>query len=492
MDPALANEDLIPVPAERRTWRAVHFMALWVGMCVCIPSYMIASSLIQGGMNVTQAVLTVFLGNAIVLVPMILNGHVGAKYGIPFPVYSRLSFGVMGANIPAILRAIVACGWFGIQCWIGGSALYTMLTVIFPALKIAASDLIPGLGVAPLPLLCFLAFWAVNVLLIFKGVEAIKKLETYCAPVLILSGLLLLYWAFANADGLAGLLAAPSQFASDAEFWKFFFPALTGMVGFWATLSLNIPDFTRYARDQKAQMVGQALGLPSTMTLIAFIGVAVTMASSVIYGEAIWDPVALIGRFENPLTVFFAMGIIALATLAMNVAANVVAPANDFANLAPKHIDFKRGGVITAIIGMLIMPWKLIADPSGYIFTWLVGYSALLGPVAGILLIDYYLVRRMRVVTSDLYIRGGRYEYSNGYNPVALIALVLGILPNLPGFLDQIHAVPDGYFPVQLTDLYHFAWFIGLAVSGLAYYLLMTMRATDDVHNATETSGETG
>jgi NCS1 family nucleobase:cation symporter-1 len=472
-DASLSNHDLAPVPAERRTWNTWNFLALWVGMCVCIPSYMIASSMIEGGMSAMQAILTVFVGNVIVLVPMILNGHVGVQYGIPFPVYSRISFGVLGANIPALLRAVVACGWFGIQTWLGGVALFHILEVFWPGATSFPYTMPAFMGVDLIPFLCFFAFWGLNVFIIFKGIESIKHLESFCAPLLILSGLALLWWAYTEANGFGGLFEAPSKFKTDREFWAFFVPSLTAMVSFWATISLNIPDFTRYAKSQKAQILGQTLGLPTTMTLIAFIGVAVTGASVIIYGEALWDPLALIGRFENPVVVVVSMAAIAMATLAMNVAANVVAPANDLANLAPSKIDFKRGGLITALIGLIIQPWKILADPSNYIITWLVGYSALLGPIAGILLTDYFIIRRCRVAVSELYQRQGRYTYKNGYNPAAIIALMAGILPNVPGFLIQIQLVPPDTFPTIMTDLYHFAWFIGLAVSSLCYYALM-------------------
>jgi nucleobase:cation symporter-1, NCS1 family len=472
-DAELTNHDLMPVPPSGRTWSVLNFTALWIGMCICIPSYMIASSLIEGGMNVAQALLTVFLGNVIVLVPMILNGHVGVKYGIPFPIYARLSFGVKGANIPALLRAIVACGWFGIQCWIGGTAIFTMLSAIWPGAANFPTVLPEAMGVKLLPFLCFLVFWGINLLLIHKGIESIKKLETFCAPVLILSGLGLLLWAGQAAGGFASMLSAPSQFKTSAEFWNFFIPSLTGMVGFWATLSLNIPDFTRYAKDQRSQIVGQALGLPTTMTLIAFIGVAVTSASFSIFGTRIWDPITLVGKIDNPFIVFASMLLICVATLAMNVAANVVAPANDFANLAPSKINFKRGGTLTALIGLVIMPWKLIADPSGYIFTWLIGYSALLGPVAGILLADYFWVRNSSVQVDELYRMKGAYTYQNGYNPTALIALTLGVLPNIPGFLAQIKVLNESAVPGVFMEIYHYAWFAGLAIAGIAYAALM-------------------
>jgi nucleobase:cation symporter-1, NCS1 family len=469
----LINHDLAPVPQSGRTWTTLNYLALWVGMSVCIPTYMIASSLIQGGMNVGQAVLTVFLGNLIVLIPMILNGHVGVQYGIPFPIFARASFGVKGSNIPALLRAVVACGWFGIQTWIGGSTLYVILKIFWPAADSFPTVLPAFMGVSLIPFLCFMVFWAINVFLMWKGIECIKRLETYCAPFLILCGLALLYWAYVNANGFGGMLHAESKFKTSAEFLAFFFPALTGMVGYWATLSLNIPDFTRYARDQRSQMIGQALGLPTTMTLFAFIGVAVTSATVVIYGESIWDPVVLIGKFGNPALIIFAMLVICLATLTMNVAANVVAPANDFANLAPHKIDFKKGGYITAVLGILMMPWKLLADPSGYIFTWLIGYSALLGPVAGILLTDYFILRHCKLKVDDLYRHEGLYAYGNGYNIRAVVALIVGILPNIPGFLVQIKAIDAGSVPDMLTGIYHYAWFVGLFLAGAVYYLLM-------------------
>jgi len=473
MDKGLCNPDLAPVSNDKRNWGTLNFFSLWVGMAVCIPTYMISASLIQGGMNWIQALITVLVGNVIVLIPMILNGHVGAKYGIPFPVFARASFGILGSNIPAMLRAVVACGWFGIQCWIGGSAIYTILLLLSPNLADFPAVLPAFVGVGLIPFLCFLVFWVINVFIIWKGVDCIKKLETVCAPFLIFCGLALLGWAYLKADGFGAMLETPSRFASTGEFFDFFVPALTGMVGFWATLSLNISDFTRYAKDQRSQFRGQIFGLPTTMTLFAFIGIAVTSATVVIFGEAIWDPVLLVRRFDSTTVVLGSMVAIGIATLSTNVAANVVGPANDFSNLAPAYINFKRGGYITGIIGILMMPWKLLADPSGYIFTWLIGYSALLGPIAGILLIDDFLVRKTQLVTEDLYRWDGIYSYYRGYNLRAVLALVLGILPNIPGFLVQINVLSSTSVPVFFTEVYHYAWFIGLFVSGVSYYGLM-------------------
>jgi nucleobase:cation symporter-1, NCS1 family len=473
MDPSLYSEDLAPVPAESRHWNTWNYAALWVSMSLCIPTYMLASSLIEGGMNWWQAIVTIFLGNAIVLVPMILNGHAGAKYGIPFPVLARASFGVTGANIPAILRAIVACGWFGIQTWIGGNALFQMLRAWWPAAEGLPAVFPASWGLATGPAITFLLFWLLNMYIVRLGVESIRRLLVFKAIFLPLAALALLFWAISVANGLGPILSQPAAFTDSAQFWAYFFPALTGMVGFWATLSLNIPDFTRYAVSQEAQIKGQTIGLPPSMTLFAFIGVAVTSATAIVYGHTIWDPLVLAGKFENKLLVSFAMIAVAISTLATNIAANIVSPANDFANLAPSKINFTTGGYITGILGILIFPWKLVADPSGYIFTWLIAYSSLLGPVGGIMIADYYFIRGKNLVLNDLYSKTGVYSYSNGINWAAVIALLAGIAPNVPGFLSTIGAIGADTLPGWLTQLYHYAWFVGFFMSGAVYFILM-------------------
>ncbi len=476
-DPSLINKDLAPVPQSKRKWGTWNYAALWISMSLCIPTYMLASSLIGGGMNWWQAILTIFLGNTIVLIPMILNGHAGAKYGIPFPVFARASFGTAGANIPAILRAIVACGWFGIQTWIGGSAIYYILRAWAPSLPAISTDsLFPN----TVPFICFMAFWLLNMFIVYLGVESIRKLLVFKAIFLPVAALALLFWAISAAHGLGPILHQPSKLYG-SSFWKYFFPALTGMVGFWATLSLNIPDFTRYAKSQKAQITGQAIGLAPSMTMFAFIGVVVTSATAIIYGSTIWDPVLLAGKFENKMMVTFAMLAIAISTLATNIAANIVSPANDFSNLSPKKINFKLGGYITGVIGILIFPWKLVADPSGYIFTWLVGYSSLLGPVGGILIADYYFIRRQQLSVNDLYSHKGQFRYNNGVNPKAILALLLGIFPNVPGFLAQvkvIHIENSAQWFKNWAGLYDYAWFVGFFVSGIVYWLLMKNTVT--------------
>jgi len=471
-DYSLINADLAPVPLEKRTWNTWNYAALWISMSLCIPTYMLASSLIQGGMNWWQSILTIFLGNTVVLIPMILNGHAGAKYGIPFPVFARSSFGTRGANIPALLRAIVACGWFGIQAWIGGYAIYLMVKVWFAGFTLP--QIFPTwVGLETAPALCFFLFWLLNMFIVYLGVESIKKLLVFKAYFLPLAALALLFWAISAGNGLGPILSQPSKFSTTGDFFTFFFPALTGMVGFWATLSLNIPDFTRYAKSQQAQVNGQIIGLPPSMTLFSFIGVVVTSATVIIYGETIWDPLVLAGRFENKLLVSIAMIAIAISTLATNIAANIVSPANDFSNLSPRHINFRTGGYITGVLGILILPWKLIADPNGYIFTWLIAYSSLLGPVGGIMIADYYFIRHKQLDVHDLYNSKGRYTYSNGFNGKAILALLIGIVPNVPGFLLQVKLVSGNAFPAWITGLYHYAWFVGFIISGFVYWLLM-------------------
>jgi NCS1 family nucleobase:cation symporter-1 len=475
----LTNEDLAATPPEKRTWEMKHFAALWVGMAVCIPTYTMASGLIDQGMNWWQALLCVALGNTIVLVPMLLNAHAGAKYGVPFPVFARASFGVMGANVPALLRALVACGWFGIQTWLGGQALWQLLLAMAPGVEgpLSSAAMKGAIGIHPGELLGFAVFWGVNLYFIVKGTESIKFLELYSAPFLIVVGLVLLAWAWVKADGFGPILSQPSKFTSTGEFMATFIPGLTAMVGFWATLSLNIPDFTRYARSQRDQVAGQALGLPTTMVLFSFIGVAVTSATPIIFGEVIWDPVKLLGKVGGPLVTLISMLALSVATLSTNLAANVVSPANDFSNLAPGKISYKTGGIITAILGAVIFPWKLIESSGGYIFTWLIGYSALLGPVAGIMVADYFLVRRRELAVDDLYKRGGQYEFSGGVNWKAMLALAIGVAVNVPGFLAEAVPGMKDSVPGFWRTLYTYAWFVGFLLSGALHYVLATASA---------------
>ena len=470
----LWNLDLAPTQSEQRTWDWINISALWIGMVVSVPAYLLASGLIQQGMAWWQAVLTVLAGNVVVMIPMMLNGHAGAKYGVPFPVLLRASFGTAGAKLPALLRGLVACGWFGIQTWVGGFAIYQILNAVTESAFVGSN--IPFLGIDVSQLVCFLAFWVLQIVFISRGTESIRWLETLAAPFLILTALALLVWAYIQADGFGDMLTKPSAFVAGGEkegqFWQVFWPGLTAMVGFWATMTLNIPDFTRFARSQKDQFIGQAIGLPLPMAMLALVSVFVTSATVIIFSEAIWDPVVIAGRLGGTGVI---IGLIALtiATLTTNLAANVVAPANGFSNLAPRLISFRLGGYITAGLGIAIMPWKLLESAGSYLFVWLIGYSSLLGPVAGIMITDYFFIRKCELNTDALYDENGEYAYRKGWNISALIALTFGVAPNLPGFLNAINVLEN--VPAIFVTIYHYAWFVGALIAGSSYYLFMRM-----------------
>jgi NCS1 family nucleobase:cation symporter-1 len=461
----LWNHDLAPTAIERRTWSTYNIAALWIGMSVVITTYTLASGLISQGMNWWQAMATILLGNCIVLIPMVLNAHAGTKYGISFPVLCRASFGVRGANVAAMLRAVVACGWFGIQTWIGALALNALFGAAWSGWK----DLPGNVAIA------FAIFWGIQVLVILRGTEGIKILESWSAPLLLGGGALLLWWGISRGGGFTRVMGQSATLRQGhGAFWTLFPAALTANVGYWATLSLNIPDFTRYAKSQRSQMLGQALGLPTTMTAFAFIGVAVTSATIVVFGQAIWDPVVLVSKIGGAWVIIFSALIVLAAQLTTNMAANVVSPSNDFSNLSPRRISYVTGGLITAVIGILMMPWKLYADAAAYIFTWLLGYSSLMGALGGILIADYWVIRKQRLSLPDLFKLEGRYTYDRGVNWRAIAALIIAVAPVVPGFG---HAVmtPGGIVahPDIFDHLYSYAWFVTFGLSFVVYLALM-------------------
>ena len=455
----LHNKDLAPVPVSRRTWNTYNYAALWISMAHCIPTYMLASALMAAGMNWWQALVTILLGNTIVLIPILLNSHPGTRYGIPFPVFARAAYGTYGSNLPALMRALVACGWFGIQAWIGGEALFTFFAALIPGWKTLLG---PGFwGHSTTEWLSFLLFWGINVFIIYRGMDLLRKVENWAAPFVLVMTTVLLVWAVRQAKGFGPLLEQPGKLNSLAAFLPVFVPSLTAMIGYWATLSLNMPDFTRFGRSQREQMIGQVVALPTTMSAFAAMGVLITSATVIIYGRAIWDPVQLVSQFKAPVVVAISMFTAVVATLAVNIAANVVSPANDFANAFPKVISFKTGGLITGIIGILMQPWRLLADPSGYIFTWLLGYSGGLGSIAGVLIADYWLVRRCRLRLEDLYLTDGVYRYTGGWNAKAVGATLAGCALAWGGLVVE-----------PLKPLYSYAWFVGFFVAGALYWLL--------------------
>lgn len=447
----LWNEDLRPATREEHSWRGINFTALWLGMCLIIPSYTMASGMIALGMNWWQAVLTIFLGNCIVLIPILLNSHAGTKFGIPYPVFARVWFGSRGAHIPAIARAIVAAGWFGINTWIGTTSIDALLLKIFPGWQNF------GLHTA----VVFAFFWALNVVVGMKGPEAIKWLASIASPIVGIASIALFIWAIVHIHGLGPIMTAPSKFHSAGEFFAIFFPALTGVIAFWATLALNIPDFARQAKSQKSMMVAQGLTLPLTMTIFSFIGIFVTSATVVIFGKALWQPVDLLSKFPT-FIVFLGAVVIVISSLTINVGANLVAPARAAENLWPRHINFAIGAVITGLFALAMQPWFLMANFSNLIFGFLGGYGALLGPIDGIAIADYWIVRRRHLALTELYSKHGRYSYSSGFNKNSIYALIVGIVIPLLGL-----------FIPGLRLLWDNAWTIGLLLAIAVYSYLM-------------------
>lgn len=458
------NHDLAPIPVSKRNWSTYNYAALWVSMSACIPTYMLSSSLIANGMNWWQAVVTILLGNIIVLAPILLNSHPGTKYGIPFPVFARAAYGTYGSNLPALMRAVVACGWFGIQAWIGGQALHVFFKSVFPGWETSLGG--PIAGHVPGEWIGFALFWGLNILIIYKGMDLLKKVEGLAAPFVMIMCFSMVIWAVSAAHGFGGMLGDGGKFPTLSAFLPVFIPNLTAMIGFWATLSLNMPDFTRFGKSQKEQTVGQVVALPTAMTVFASMGIVITSCALVIYpntsGQELWDPVKLIGHFSNPLVVAIAMFTVAVATLAVNIAANVVSPANDFANAFPRWISFRTGGLITGILGILMCPWLLVADPSGYIYKWLIGYSGGLGAIGGVLIADYWIVRKQKLNLADLYLQKGEYTYNNGWNWKAVAATCIGC------FFAWIGVVVD-----LMKPLYDYGWFVGFAMAGVSYLAMM-------------------
>ena len=485
----LHNADLAPVPIARRTWTTYNYVALWIGMAHNIPTWLLASGLVALGMAWYQAIFTIMVANIIVLAPMLLNSHAGTKYGIPYPVFARASFGVFGANLPALLRAGVACGWFGIQTWIGGGAVYTLMGAILGDWWKNAAPITIGFGTAasqPWTMwLSFIVFWGLNILIILRGMDAVRRFENWAAPFVFAVAVLLLVWMTIQAGGLGPLVQDHGTLGWGSDFWfKVFPPSLMGMIAFWSTLSLNMPDFTRFGRSQRQQALGQALGLPTTMTIFPLIAVLVTSATVVVYGKAIWDPVALTGQFTNPFVVVFALFTLAVATLSVNVAANIVSPSYDFSNAWPSRINFRTGGLITGVVGILIQPWNLLADPHVYIFTWLGTYGGATGAIAGVLIADYWYVRRTSLRLADLYKPSGVYSYVRGWNWKAVAALIVGIVFAIGG--SYTAAGTDGPFPANgiipvLKPLADYSWAVGLVVAFAIYAILTKIPAGSEV-----------
>ena len=461
------NDDIAPTRAAQRTWSKWHVASLWVGMAICVPTYTLGGVLTAYfGLSVAEALWTILIANIVVLIPLTLNAFPGTRYGIPCPVVLRASFGIIGSNVPSLVRALVACGWFGVQTLFGGIAIHLFLSAMFPAWATLG-----GTG----EVIGFFIFWVANIAVVIRGSESIKLLEALAAPLLLLVALGLLFWALPKIS-VSALLAVPATRPEGAPLIGYFMAGLTAMVGFWATLSLNIPDFSRFAKSQRAQVYGQIIGLPLTMFLFAGLGVVLTAASVELVGESISDPINLIGKIDSPLWVTLSMAMIILATISTNTAANIVSPTNVFQNVAPKLINENRGVILTGIIGIILMSWELLkrlglldTDVSleSLYSNWLIGYSSLLGPIAGIMIVDYFLIKKQQYNVLALYQDNAGYPAWNAAGFIAfLVPVGLTIAALLADSLDI--TVLERY----LSWFYDYGWFTGSALGGLIYYVV--------------------
>ena len=470
-DSPFANEELLPTTVTNRKWTTYNYAALWMGMAHNIPSYLLASGLVALGMDWLQAFLTITLANIIVLVPLLLNSHAGTKYGIPFPVFARAYYGLRGANLAALLRAFIACGWFGIQTWVGGQAIFVIVGVLAGQAWTGAAQI----GGHPWTMwLSFAVFWLAQMLLIWRGIEALRRFENWAAPLVTVAFLALMIWVVTQIGGFGPIFTQPSKLGWGTNFWVVFAPSLMGMIAFWATLSLNMPDFTRFGGSQRKQVLGQIYGLPTTMAFISMISIIVTSGTVVLYGQAIWDPVEVASRFTSPIAVIIGLLMAVLATISANVAANVVSPSYDFSNALPRWLNFRTAGLVTGIIGILIQPWRLVADPRTYIFTWLGFYGGVLASVAGVLIAGYWVVGRTELNLIDLYRPEGQYWFSAGWNWRAVAATLLGALVAVGGAYSAPGSgpfPPDGLIPL-LKPFYDYSWMVGLLVGFLVYLAL--------------------
>lgn len=472
-DSRFFNEDLAPVPFAGRTWHTYNYAALWMSIAHGIPTYYLASGLIDMGMSWVQAVGIIGLGNLIVMIPLLLNSHAGAKYGIPFPIIARAAFGIRGSNIPALIRAISACGWFGIQTWVGGQAIFTLSTVFLGSWWSEAGEI----GGHPWTMwLSFGIFWLIQMALVLRGIESIRQLENWAAPLILVVAFVLMVWVMNLSGDVGAVLTPHSELGWGPEFWRIFPGALMGMIAFYATMSVNISDFTRFAKSQKAHVVGQSVGLTPTVVLFTTIGALTTAATVEVWGRAIWDPVELVGMIPNALVVFFSLLCVIIATVAVNVAANTVGPAYDFSNAFPRLVSFKTGGLITGVIAILMQPWNLMASSNLYIFVWLGITGAFLGSVGGILVTEYWVNRKRYLHVEELYLDGGRYTYWRGFNWRAMTAMVAALVLSIGGAYSD--PATGGPFPEHgvipfLKPLFDLNWAVAF-LTGLIVHLVLS------------------
>jgi NCS1 family nucleobase:cation symporter-1 len=508
----LDSPDLRPIPPEARTWQWRSLASVWAGIVFCVPSYLLSCGMLEHGMGWWQAVLVVLAGNLVLWIPMVMIGHAGTRYGIAYPVLLRASFGTLGARLPVLLRTAVAVGWFGVQTSVGGFAIYHLLNLMLGGLLEGSA--LPLVGVSFWQLNCFLGFWLLQVWFLRRwGMDGVHKLAWYGAPALLAAGLLLVLWAWVQADGFASILSSTSRFADGqsmhGQAMDVFPPLLAQMVALWMLLAINIPDYTRYVRDQGQQLLGQFVGLPLGIAFFSLVGVTVPFATVDIFnaeeiaaatGAAAAAGAAAAVGISDPLEVIGLMGgfarvlgllALVLAAFTTNLFAHLVPASTGLVALRPQQLDFSKAATVAACAALLLLPWRIVEWSGGTVFIWLAGLGAMLSPVVGILIADYFLLRRRQLDVAALYQHPGPYSYFRGWSLTALFALLVGNLLAVPGFLMSIDlatawpqccptqtcedmAAACGGLTVSpaLENLYPYTPILGLLVGGLVYGLL--------------------
>ncbi|MGH3087480.1 MAG: NCS1 family nucleobase:cation symporter-1 [Rubrobacteraceae bacterium] len=461
----LYNEDLRPLGDDERGWSTYSLFATWMADVHSIGGYTMAAGLFFLGLAGWQVFLALMVGILAVYYFMNLISVAGQRQGVPYPVLARISFGVFGANIPALIRAVIATFWYGIQTWLASVAVVILVLQIFPGLEPLTES--SFLGLSTLGWGCFLAMWLAQLLVLRHGMDSIKTLVDWSGPAIYVAMFALAAWIWYEA-GSDMSFTLGSRELGIGETVLLFFTAVALVVNYFSTLMLNFCDFSRWAPSESMVRKGNFWGLPVNFMLFSAVVVITTAGSIAVYGEAITDPVELVA--EIPSTVAIALGALtfALATIGINIVANFVGPSYDFANAFPKYIDFKRGGLITAVLAIAVMPWHIFNSPVAINY-FLGGLGALLGPIFGVIVVDYYLIKRGRIQVHALFREGANepYWYKGGINPDALYAFIPASAISL-----VIALVP--FFGVAAP----FSWFIGAGIAAALYWMIAKRNRT--------------
>jgi NCS1 family nucleobase:cation symporter-1 len=456
--PGLTNNDLLPTGESERRWTWWHFAALWMGMVHNIFNFTWIGGLVVLGMSVWQALAVALAGNLVQTALIGLNGRVGAHYGLPFAVWARSAFGVYGANVAALARGAVAVGWFGVQSYLAATAINLLITTVVPGWgRVGHSSF---LGMAPSLWAVVVGYWLLNFVVVRNGMGTIRRFESWAGPAIFVVMAILLVWVVVRAGGAGSLLHQhAARYPTTSDFLAHgFVPAVSLYIaGSWAAMVLNIPDLTRFARSNRQQFWGTMIGLPAAS--LVYFGMAAVIVSAVqrLYGQTLWNPTDVLATIGNPALSIVGATLLAIATISVNIPANIVSPAYDLTNLLPRLLTFRTAAYLSIVLGFLAMPWQLLSSPET-LYSVLHNIGVVIGPITGIMLADYFVIRRQRMDVAQLFSSMGRYRYRAGYNPVALTVLALVVALLLAAEASS-----------RLHDVYEHAWLVGVSTAFIGY-----------------------